>query len=190
MKIQKITIIVVITVLVLAVGALIAYIAIKNHSDGPAPSTTGVAPATQSISSSTINAVMPELNGARNITDAKDLVQSVTEGELASNSSVTRTPSDQSTGYFYRSFVIKFKQDMDASTLNAPNILAFAGKSPIELSCKYNAESRELQIDIKLDNTQIGVTGNTTTVYVLLTKNIKTADGKFIDNDYVYSYRA
>jgi hypothetical protein len=186
MKPQKITIIVLAAALVLVIGAVIAYVAIKNHSNSPDPNTITATPATQNASSPTVQADMPELNGAKSISDAKDLVQSVTEGELASSSSVARTPTDQSTGYYYRSFVIKFKQDMDAGTLNAQNILAFAGNNPIEMNCKYDAASRELQIDIKLDNTQIGVTGNT---YVLLTRNIKTADGKPIANDYVYSYR-
>jgi hypothetical protein len=97
------------------------------------------------------------------------------------------SPSDQSKGYYYRSFVIKFKQDMDTSTLNSQNILAFVDKNSTEINCNYNAKSRELQVDIKLDTKQSGVARNTATIYVLLTKNIKKADGKFIDNDYVYS---
>jgi hypothetical protein len=189
MKLQKITIIVLAAALVLVIGAVIVYVVVKAHSNSPEPNALAATPATQNTSSPTVNAGLPALSGAKDISDAKDLVQSVTEGEIAANSSVARTPSDQSTGYFYRSFVIKFKQDMDAGTLNAQNIPAYADNNLIELSCKYNTESRELQIDIKLDYTQIGVTGKTTTVYVLLTKGIKTADGRNIDHDYVYSYR-
>lgn len=122
---------------------------------------------------------------AKRISEARDLIESITEGSMDTKKHISVSPSDQSKGYYYRSFVIKFKQDMDASTLNSQNILAFVDKNSTQLNCNYDANSRELQIDIKLDNKKSSGTGNTATIYVLVTKNIKEANGKSIDNDYV-----
>lgn len=185
MKLKKIFVIVAAAVLVLVVGTVIAYVTIKNHSNLPESNRLTAAPVAKNTSSPAIKLGLPELNNVKNISDAKDLIESVTEGELASNSSIFRTPANQSAGYFYRSFVIKYKQEMEASTLNTQNILAYIDNDPTEVNCNYKAESRELQVDIKLDAGQGDL--NTATIYVLLTKNIKTADGKSIGNDYVYS---
>lgn len=181
MKLKNIFIVTTV-VLVLIIGLLVAFVLSKTHLDNPAPSTTGAAPAVQSVSSPAINATLPSLNGAKDISEAKDVVESVIEGEIASDRSVSKAPLDQSTGYYYRSFVIKFKQDMDESTLNAQNIQGFIGNDPTEINCVYNAASKELQIDIKLDASRGDL--NTVTIHVLLTKNIKTAGGNTIGSDY------
>lgn len=120
-------------------------------------------------------------------TGSANLIQSITEGEIATSAHVSRSPSDQSKGCFYRSFVIKFKQDMDASTLNAQNILAYIDENSTESNCTYNAGTKELQIDVKLDTKQVGALQNTATIQVLLSKNIKTVDGTSIDGDYIYT---
>jgi hypothetical protein len=201
MKIRKIFIIGIAAALILAIGVLIFFITIKNHSNIPDPKTIAAAPVPQDASqnqtpgpgnsnlnvkpSSGVNVVLPGIfSNEKSVLDAKDLIDSITEGDIGSGNHYS-LPSDQSKGYFYRSFVIKFKQNMDAGTLNSQNILGFIDKDSTEINSSYNAELRELQIDIKLDSGQVA--GNTAAIYVLLTKNIKTADDKFIDNDYVYS---
>ena len=74
---------------------------------------------------------------------------------------------------------------MDTTTLSSQKILAYIDNDPAEVNCNYNAKSGELQIEIKLDAGHGDI--NTATIYVLLTKNIKTADGKSIGDDYVYA---
>lgn len=185
MKLKKAFIIGAAAVLVLVIGAVIGYIAGGHRPGNPAPNTLAASPAVQNTSSPSVNVNLPELRGAKSVSDATNLIESVTEGELPLNSSVSRSPSDGSTGYFYRSFVIKFKQGMDASTLNSQNILGFINTNPTEVSCDYNAGLNELQIDIRIDANQGDI--NTATIYVLLTKNIKTADGKTIGNDYNFA---
>lgn len=185
MKLKKISIIVIAAALVSVIGAVITFITIKTHSNFPKSNTLAATPVTQNTSNPAVKADLPELNGAKSVSNAKDLIESATEGEFGSNNRVSKTPSDQSASYFYRSFIIRFKQDMDASTLNSQNIHAYIDNDPTKVNCNYNAESRELQIDIRLDAGQGDL--NTATIYVLLTKNIKTADGKSIGDDYVYS---
>ena len=73
---------------------------------------------------------------------------------------------------------------MDASTLNSRNILAYINDTPAQVACNYQTESKELQIDIKLNAGQNDL--NTATIYVLLTKNIKIGDGKLLDSDYLF----
>jgi len=172
-------------VMVLVVGVAIGFIAGGHRLGNQAPNTIAATPARQTTSSPSTNAQLPEKGGAKNISDAVNLIESITEGELPSNSSVSEKPSDGSTGYFYRSFVIKFKQAMDASTLDSQNISGFIDAKPDEVRCTYNAGLNELQIDLKIDASQPDV--NTATLYVLLSKNIKTADGKTIGNDYGFT---
>lgn len=123
-------------------------------------------------------------SSAKSISDAKNLIQST-------------SPSDQSkAGLFFRTIKIQFKQDMDESTLDFPNIIVFDDKDSTVVNYlfnfNYDANSRLLHIDIKQESTmkqewQDSV-GSGNVVHVYLTGKIKTADGKFIDHDYVFSF--
>ena len=95
----------------------------------------------------------------------------------------------------FSNIVIKFKQDMDASTLVYPNIIILEDQHSTVVdymfNFNYDAETHTLHLDMKPDfnqTRQSGV-GNGNTIHVFLTNKIKTADGKFIDADYVFSYR-
>ena len=90
------------------------------------------------------------------------------------------------TGDGYKNITVKFKQDMDASTLNTQNILVFVGKNAAEYSFNYDAESKTLNIEISRNppiNPAENIPGR-----IIFTSNIKMADGKFIDNNYICQY--
>jgi hypothetical protein len=123
---------------------------------------------------------------AKSISNAKNLIKST-------------SPKDQSRASSYSSMVIKFTQDMDVSTLNGDNIIVVDEKHSTivtyAFNFNYHADTRELHLDLKPEMkptwkrpSSLGIgTGNT--VFVFLTDKIKTAEGKFIDNNYVFSYR-
>lgn len=182
MKLRNAVILAAAAILVLAAGIAIGLAAGGHWPGDPAPSTLAASPEAQTASSPSIHINLPESSGVKSISDASNLIESVTEGNLPSGRSDSGAPSDGSTGCFYRSFVIKFKQAMDAGTLNPQNISAFIDANPTEVRCTYSAGLKELQIDIKIDGSQADV--NAVAIYVLLAKNIKTADGKTIGNDY------
>jgi beta-lactamase regulating signal transducer with metallopeptidase domain len=90
------------------------------------------------------------------------------------------------TGDGYQNITVKFKQDMDASTLNAQNILVFVGKNAAEFSFNYDAKSKTLNIEITRNppsNPAENIPGR-----IIFTSNIKTADGKFIGHNFVCQY--
>jgi beta-lactamase regulating signal transducer with metallopeptidase domain len=118
---------------------------------------------------------------AKSISDAQDLIQS-------------SSPSNQSKVGPTSGIVIKFKQAMDASTLDYPNILVLDQHSTVVdymFNFNYDEKTHVLHLDMKPDfkqNGQSGV-GAGNTIQVFLTGKIKTASGKNIDADYVLSYR-
>jgi hypothetical protein len=118
---------------------------------------------------------------AKSILDAKDLFQST-------------SPSNQSKVGPLSGIVIYFKQAMDVSTLEYPNIIVIDQHSTVVdymFNFNYDEKTRILHLDMKPDFTQNGRSGvgSGNTIQVFLTNKIKTADGKFIDADYVFSYR-
>jgi hypothetical protein len=118
---------------------------------------------------------------AKSISDAKDLIQST-------------SPSNQSKVAPFSGIVIKFKQAMDVSTLDYPNIIVMDQHSTVVdymFNFNYDEKTNVLHLDMKPDFTQNGRSGvgAGNTIQVFLTNKIKTADGKFIDADYVFSYR-
>ncbi len=118
---------------------------------------------------------------AKNISDAKDLFHST-------------SPSNQSKVGPFSGIVIYFKQAMDVSTLEYPNIIVMDQHSTVVdymFNFNYDEKTRVLHLDMKPDFTQNGRSGvgAGNTIQVFLTNKIKTADGKFIDADYVFSYR-
>jgi beta-lactamase regulating signal transducer with metallopeptidase domain len=118
---------------------------------------------------------------AKGISDAKDLIQST-------------APANQSKAGPFSGIVIKFKQAMDVSTLDYPNIIVMDQHSTVVdymFNFNYDEKTQVLHLDMKPDFTQnerSGV-GTRNTIQVFLTNKIKTADGKYIDADYVFSYR-
>ena len=118
---------------------------------------------------------------AKSISGAQDLIQST-------------SPANQSKAGPFSSIVIKFKQAMDASTLEYPNILVLDQHSTVVdymFNFNYDEKTHVLHLDMKPDFKQNGRSGvgAGNTIQVFLTNKIKTADGKYIDADYVFSYR-
>jgi Bacterial Ig-like domain len=119
---------------------------------------------------------------AQSISDAQDLIQST-------------SPSNQSKGGPFSSIVIKFKQAMDVSTLEYPNIIVLEDQHSTVVdymfNFNYDEQTHVLYLDMKPDfkqNGQNGV-GAGNTIQIFLTNKIKTAGGNYIDADYVFSYR-
>ena len=120
------------------------------------------------------------------LSGAKDLIKST-------------SPKDQSKASPYSSIVIRFNQDMDAGSLNGDTIIVVDDKhstmTSYAFNFNYDEKTRELHLDMKPEMkptwkqpSMLGLgTGNT--VRVFLTPKVKTADGKSIDNVYVFSYR-
>jgi hypothetical protein len=118
---------------------------------------------------------------AKSISGAQDLIQSI-------------SPANQSKAGPFSSIVIKFKQAMDASTLEYPNIIVLDQHSTVVgymFNFNYDEKTHVLHLDMKPDFKQNGRSGvgAGNTIQVFLTNKIKTADGKYIDADYVFSYR-
>lgn len=119
---------------------------------------------------------------AQSISVAQDLVQST-------------SPSNRSKVGSSSSISIKFKQAMDVSTLEYPNIIVLddqhASVVDYLFNFNYDEKTHILHLDMKPDfnqNGQSGV-GAGNTIQIFLTNKIKTAGGKYIDGDYVFSYR-
>ncbi|RKP47887.1 M56 family metallopeptidase [Cohnella endophytica] len=188
MKLKKISIVGTAAALVLVIGVSVAFATTGPHAKGITATATPVAQ----------NASENQISGHGNLLKAepkKDAFKEIDITDLnlnidAKNISEAKNLTESITGDDFSSFVIKFQQDMDESTLNSQNILVFIGKKSTEFNYAYHAKSRKLNIDLKLDSEQKSQGGFTAApVRILLTKKIKTSDGKFIDNDYVCLYR-
>lgn len=98
------------------------------------------------------------------------------------------------------SIVIKFRQDMNISTLNSHSVIVADEHSTILTNAfdfNYHEETRELHLDLKpkmkptVALPSLFGTGPAGPVQVILTQNIRTADGKSFNSefDFVFDYQ-
>jgi len=97
------------------------------------------------------------------------------------------------------SIVIKFHQDMDASTLNSHSVIIADEHSTILTNAfdfNYHEDTRELHLDLKPEmrpavtlTSRFG-TGPAGPIQVILTQNIRTGDGKSLNSeiDFMFDY--
>ena len=102
---------------------------------------------------------------------------------------VSTIPIDGSTADSTSNITVRFRYDMDPSTLNQQNIKIEEGKHSSDISdlftYSYDQNSRELHIDFIFEGGGVG-TGNS--VAVTLSKAIKTIDNRSMSNVFVFSY--
>lgn len=98
------------------------------------------------------------------------------------------------------SIVIKFHQDMDVSTLNSHSVIIADDHSTILTNAfdfNYHEDTRELHLDLKPEMRPVVTllspfgTGLAGPIQVILTQNIRTADGKSLNSeiDFMFDYQ-
>ena len=102
---------------------------------------------------------------------------------------VSTTPVDGSTADSTSNITVRFRYDMNPSTLNQQNIKIEEAKHSSDISdlftYSYNQDLRELHINFKLEGNGVGTSNS---VAVTLSIAIKTTDNQSMSDDFVFSY--